>query len=143
MVGHEVNTHTLANVYEEINRMVDEEKEEDMAESATLDSKAVEHVLRVSGVENVDRDTVEEAFQSVVDDEHYELKAQNIIPNYTSKSIKINTKVANISISPQDLKYVNQVEYNGRRCLMIEVDEDTMVEGFKLIPVAKINTTTD
>lgn len=143
VVGHEVNTHTLANVYEEINRMVDEEKEEDMVESATLDSKAVEHVLRVSGVENVDRDTVEEAFQSVVDDEHYELKAQNIIPNYTSKSIKINTKVANISISPQDLKYVNQVEYNGRRCLMIEVDEDTMVEGFKLIPVAKINTTTD
>jgi len=133
VVGDEVDAHTLANVYEEIHRMVDEEDDEDDT-PPTLDSKAVEHVLKVSGVADVDTEKVEEAFHTVIHDEKYELKATNIVPNYTSKSIKINTKVANITISPQDLKYVRQIDFNGKRCLLIEVEEDTMIEGFKLIP---------
>ena len=62
------------------------------------------------------------------------MKAENILPKYTAKSIKMETKVAKISISPQDLKYVRQVVFNGKRYLMIEIDEDAEVEGFKLIP---------
>ena len=99
-----------------------------------LDYKDVERVLKVSGVEGVSTDKVEMAFQKVIDDERYELKASSIVPNYNTKSIKIDTKVAKISISPQDLKYVKQVNYNGKRCLLIEVDEDAVIEGFTLIP---------
>ena len=58
------------------------------------------------------------------------------MPKFTSKSIKINTKIANISISPQDLKYVKQVQLSGKRYLMIEVEEDTVIEGFTMIPEA-------
>jgi len=137
VVGGQVDTHTLSNVYEEINRMMDEDEEEEEV-TPTLDYKDVERVLKVSGVEGVNADKVEMAFQKVVDDEKYELKASSIVPKYTSKSIKIETKVANISISPKDLKYVRQVNFNGKRCLMIEVDEDTMIEGFKLIPEASL-----
>lgn len=131
VVGEEVDASTLANVYEEINRIIEEEEEE---ETPKLDYKDVERVLKVSGIEDVDTDKVEMAFQKVIDDEKYEFKANSIVPNYTSKSIKIKTKVANISISPQDLKYVKQVNLNGKRCLLIEVDEDTIIDGFKLIP---------
>jgi len=131
VVGEQLDTSTLANVYEEINRIIDEEEEED---TPTLDYKDVERVLKVSGVEDVNPEKVEFAFQKIIDDEKYELKASSIVPNYTAKSIKINTKVANISISPQDLKYVKQVNYNGKRCILIEVDEDAVVDGFKLIP---------
>ncbi|HHY74758.1 MAG TPA: DUF4317 family protein [Bacillus bacterium] len=131
VVGEQVDASTLANVYDEINRIIDENEEED---TPRLDYKDVERVLKVSGVEDVNQEKVEMAFQKVVDDEKYELKASNIVPNPKSKSIKINTKVANISLSPQDLKYVKLVHYNGKRCLLIEVDEDTVVEGFTLIP---------
>lgn len=131
VVGEQVDASTLASVYEEINRIIDEEEEED---APKLDYKDVERVLKVSGVEDVNTEKVEMAFQKIIDDEKYELKASSIVPNYTSKSIKINTKVANISISPQDLKYVKQVNYNGKRCILIEIDEDTVVDGFKLIP---------
>lgn len=130
VVGDQVDASTLANVYEEINRIIVEEEED----TPKLDYKDVERVLKVSGVEDVDVDKVEMAFQKVIDDEKYELKASSIIPNYNTKSIKINTKVANISISPQDLQYVRQVNFNGKRCLLIEVDEDTVIDGFKLIP---------
>lgn len=133
VVGDQVETSILANVYEEINRIIDENEEE---ETPKLDYRDVERVLKVSGVEDVNTDKVEMAFQKVIDDEKYEFKASNVIPNNKSKSIKINTKVANISISPQDLKYVKQVNYNGKRCILIEVDEDTVIEGFKLIPEA-------
>ncbi|WNS76267.1 DUF4317 domain-containing protein [Bacillus sp. DTU_2020_1000418_1_SI_GHA_SEK_038] len=131
VVGDQVDATTLSNVYEEINRIMAEEEEED---TPKLDYKDVERVLKVSGVEEVNTEKVEMAFQKIIDDEKYELKASSIVPNYNTKSIKINTKVANISISPQDLKYVRQVNFNGKRCLLIEVDEDTLVEGFKLIP---------
>ncbi|SDH76627.1 protein of unknown function [Alteribacillus persepolensis] len=132
VVGEQLTPSTLANVYGEINRVV-EENEEDTP--PTLDYKDVEQVLHQSG-EQVDTDTVKTAFQRVMDNESYELKASSIVPKYTSKSIKINTKVATISISPQDLQHVRQVNYNGKRCIMIEVEEDAEIDGFKMLPEA-------
>ncbi|KGP74451.1 DUF4317 domain-containing protein [Pontibacillus yanchengensis] len=132
VVGDELNPSTLANVYGEINRVV-EENEED--EAPTLGYRDVERLLVESG-ETVDSEKVKSAFQTVTDNEAYELKASNIVPKYNSKSIKINTKVANISISPQDLQFVKQVNYKGKRCIMIEVDEDAEIDGFKMLPEA-------
>ncbi|MET3698851.1 uncharacterized protein DUF4317 [Bacillus oleivorans] len=131
VAGDQLDASTLANVYEEINRVMDENEEEDPPK---LDYKDVERVLKISGVEDVSTEKVEKAFQKVIDDEKYEIKANNIVPNFKSKSIKIDTKVAKISISPQDLRYVKQVNYNGKRCLLIEIDEDAVIEGFKMIP---------
>ena len=131
VAGDGLDTPTLSNVYEEIHRMMEEETEEEG--NPTLDSKSVEQVLKTSGVADVDSESVASAFKSVIDDAQYEMKASSIVPNYNTKSIKINTKVANIAISPQDLKYVRQVNVGGKQCLLIEVEEDTMIEGFKLI----------
>ncbi|WP_058308990.1 DUF4317 domain-containing protein [Gracilibacillus massiliensis] len=132
-VGHQINSSTLANVYEEIHRMTEDNEEE---ETPTLDYKDVERVLKSSGVEEVDTEKMETAFKNVIDDTSYELKARNIVPKYNSKSIKINTKVANIAVSPEDLRHVRQVQLDGRRYLMIEVEEDTVVDGFTMIPEA-------
>ncbi|KXH80624.1 DUF4317 domain-containing protein [Sporosarcina sp. HYO08] len=135
LVGDEVNTKTLASVYDEINSMLIVEDEGDGEEESlpTLDTKEVERVLKASGVENVSTEKVEMAFRKVIDDQTYEMKASHVVPSYTSKSIKIETKVANIAISPQDLRYVRQVTVDGKRCILIEVEEDTMIEGFTLL----------
>ncbi|MFD2924626.1 DUF4317 domain-containing protein [Halobacillus naozhouensis] len=132
VVGDQLNPSTLATVYGEINRTI-EENEEDAAPK--LDYKDVERVLNQSG-EQVDSEKVKTAFQRVTDDETYELKASSIVPKYKSKSIKINTKIAKIAISPQDLQYVRQVNYKGKRCIMIEVEEDAEIDGFKMLPEA-------
>ncbi|SEH89276.1 protein of unknown function [Halobacillus karajensis] len=132
VVGDQLSPSTLANVYGEINRVV-EENEED--EPPKLDYRDVERVLNQSG-EQVESEKVKHAFQQVTDNEGYELKASSIVPKFKSKSIKINTKIANISISPQDLQYVRQVNYKGKRCIMIEVEEDAEVDGFKMLPEA-------
>ncbi|MNO45082.1 hypothetical protein D3C76_353390 [compost metagenome] len=130
VVGEQLDASTLANVYEEIHRVI--ETNEDEEEPPTLDYTDVERMLTASGVEDVTTEKVERAFQTIVDDKNYEMKASSVIPKFTSKSIKIDTKVATISVSPQDLKYVKQVNYQGRRCILIEVDEDVVIEGFTL-----------
>lgn len=133
VIGDQVNTQTLASVYDEIKRMMEVEEEDEEGFVPILDTVEVARVLRVSGMEDVDTEKVEMAFQKVIDDDTYQLKASHVVPSYTSKSIKINTKVANIAISPQDLKYVKQVNVNGKRCILIEVEEDAMIEGFTLL----------
>ncbi|SDD62370.1 protein of unknown function [Terribacillus halophilus] len=136
ITGDQLNTSALASVYEEINRVV-EENEED--EAPKLDRQDIQRVLTMSGVEDVTPEKVETAYQKVIDDEKYEMKATSVLPKYNSKSIKIKTKVANIAISPEDLRYVRQVVFNNKRCIMIEVEEDTVIEGFKMAEEALIN----
>ena len=131
VAGNQMNTSTLSNVYEEIHRVIEDNDDEEMP---TLDYKDVENVLKVSGVEDVDEEKVETAFKTVIDDEKYELKAKNVLPKYRSKSIKIKTKVADIAISPEDLKFVRQVVVDGKLCLLLEVEENTVIEGFEMIP---------
>ena len=134
VIGDEMDTKTLASVYDEIQRMVEVDDDEEFEESVpTLDTKEVTRVLRASGLDDVNAEKVEMAFRKVIDDDTYELKASHIVPSYTSKSIKIETKVASIAISPQDLRFVRQVNVNGKRCILIEVEEDTMIEGFTLL----------
>lgn len=129
VAGEHLDAATIAQVYEEIHQVIETNEQE---EPARLDYKDVERMLTSSGVENVTAEKVELAFETVVDDKNYELKASSVIPKFTSKSIKIDTKVATITVSPQDLKYLKQVNYQGKRCLLIEVDEDAVIEGFTL-----------
>ena len=135
VIGESVDSKTLAGVYEEVNHLLvaEDEKEDEPEDIPMLDVKEVERVLKASGIEDVSTEQVERAFKTVIDDTTYEMKASNIVPNYEAKSIKINTKVANISVSAQDLKYIKQVNYNGKQCLLIEVEEDTVIDGFTLV----------
>ncbi|WP_077325401.1 DUF4317 domain-containing protein [Virgibacillus siamensis] len=128
-----INTSKLSNVYDEIHRVVEENEEEEVPK---LDYKDVEKVLTSSGIEDVNTEKVESAFKTVIDDEKYEFKATSVVPKYNSKSIKIETKIANISISPQDLRHVRQVHFDGKSYLMMEVEENTVIEGFEMIPEA-------
>ncbi|WP_071394335.1 DUF4317 domain-containing protein [Bacillus tuaregi] len=133
VIGDEVDTRVISNVYGEIDKMLQEKEEEEKEERAEpeapmLDHRDIERILTVSGVEDVNTAKVEHAFKAVVDDEAHEFKASSLVP----KTIKIETKVANVSIRPSDLKYIKYITFEGKRCLLLEVDEDVVVEGFKL-----------
>eukprot|EP00130_Batrachochytrium_dendrobatidis_P008392 XP_006683267.1 hypothetical protein BATDEDRAFT_93033 [Batrachochytrium dendrobatidis JAM81] len=133
VAGDQINTSTLANVYDEIQRVIEENEE---PEAPKIDYKDVANVLRSSGIQDIDTEKVESAFDKIIDDKAYEMKATSIVPKYTSKSIKIKTKVADLSVSPQELRYVRQVHIDGKLCLIIELEENTMIEGFEMLPEA-------
>ncbi|WP_249872637.1 DUF4317 domain-containing protein [Oceanobacillus saliphilus] len=130
VIGDKVDSKVISNIYEEIGKIVqenDEDDEEEM-ESPILDYRDVEKILTVSGVEDVDTEKVINAFQTVVDDEKHEFKASSLVP----KTIKINTEMASIALSPKDLKNIKYITFNGKRCLLLEIDEDVSLEGFQL-----------
>ena len=128
VIGDKVESQVISKVYEDIDRVVQESKENEESEARMLDSRDIERILTVSGVENVNTAKVEHAFKAILDDEKHELKASSLLP----KTIKIETKVANLSLSPTDLKHVKYIMFQGKRCLMLEIDEDVVVEGFTL-----------
>lgn len=129
VIGEEVDTRTISNVYEEIDKIMQEnEEEEEKSEPPMLDHRDIERILTVSGVEDVNSAKVEHAFKAVVADETHEFKASSLVP----KTIKIETKVADVSIKPKDLNKIKYITYEGKRCLLLEIDEDLVVEGFKL-----------
>lgn len=130
VAGEQLSTETLANVYEEIQRVIEET---DPEETPMMDYRDVETVLKASGLEDVETEKVESAFKKIIDDENFELKANNVMPKYNSKSIKIQTKVADIKLSPQELRYVRQMRVDGKLCLVIELDENTVIEGFEML----------
>lgn len=128
VIGDEVESSVIANVYEEIDKIVQESEENKESEVPRLDYRDIGRILTASGVENVDTAKVEHAFKAVVHNEKHEFKASSVVP----KSIKIKTTVAEVTISPKDLKNVKYILHQGKRCLLLEIDEEVVVEGFRL-----------
>lgn len=128
IVGDKMNSDIVSNIYEKIDNIIEISKEDDDEEEPILNYRDVEKILTTSGIEGVEEDTVKEAFKTVIDDELHSFKANNLIPT----SVKIDTEIAKLSIKPQDLKNVKYITYNGKRCLLLEIDEDVVIEGFQL-----------
>lgn len=129
ITGDKVDSNVISNIYEEIDHIVQEHEEDEKEEDApNIDYRGVEQILTSSGIEDVDTEKVKDAFKTVIANEQHEFKANNLIP----KAVKINTDVANLSLSPKDLKNVKYITYQGKRCLLIEIDDDVEIEGFQL-----------
>lgn len=127
LAGESIDSHIISNIYEEIGQMV-EESEESGDVTPNLDYHDVEHVLTMSGVDNIDTERVKKVVQDVTMNEQHTFKASNLIP----KSVKINTEDAKLSIKPEDLKNLKLITYEGKKCLLLEIDDDIEIEGFLL-----------
>lgn len=139
VAGDQLNRQRLQTIYEVIHHKIEDYDEEEAIDGPlTLDYQDLTEVFVQSGLQQIEESKVKEALLSVTEDSQYEMKAENTIPNYTTKSLKIKTKIANFSLRPQDLDYIRQVKYNGKTYMMIELDEESAIDGFELIAEAKL-----
>jgi hypothetical protein len=129
IVGAEIEPEVVSNIYEELGRRLDVEAES--GEVSLIGMKDMERILENSGINTADK--LRASFLGIMGGENYEFKASSITPNYATKSIKIDTNTAAISISPQDLKNIKQVTRDGIRYLMIRIDDTATLEGFGLV----------
>lgn len=128
VIGDKINTETLQDIYEKITDLTKENEED--GQEATLGMKDIKRVLASSGIENVEN--LEEAFEETCG-KNYDFKVNNIVPNFNTKSIKITNENTNITLTPKDLRSIRQVkDKQGRKCLLIEINEDVIIEGFKI-----------
>lgn len=144
VAGEQLDTKKLSYMYEEVHdRLVEHEEFGEDDEAPTFDYRDVGELLVQSGIQGVETEDVKEAFQSIVEDPAYEVKAENAVPKFTTKSLKVKTKVANFSLRPKDLQYVRQVKIDGKLCLVIEIDDESEIDGFSLIPETTLTEVTD
>ncbi|AHF05984.1 DUF4317 domain-containing protein [Desulfitobacterium metallireducens] len=130
VAGKEIEPEKIASIYESVNYILTRNEEEESSEIASIGMKDMEKILQASGVENTQG--LETAFMKITGTDKHEFKAANIVPNFAGKSIKIENNTVSISVSPQDLKNIKQVKKDGRRYLLIEIEETANLEGFEL-----------
>lgn len=127
LAGKQMNATMIASMYEEIEQIIEESEEND-DDTPMLNYNDVEHILSMSGVEEVSTEKVKQAFTSYAADENHQFKASNLLP----KSVKIKADTTKITLQPEDLKHVKLITYQGKRCLLLEINEDVEIEGFQL-----------
>lgn len=127
IIGDKVKPELMQDIYANIFELA---QQSDEGETPTLGIQDVKNILANCGAEIIGE--VETAFEETCGIK-YDFKINNIVPDFNSKSIKIISEIANITLTPKDLNSVKQVKNkDGRRCLLIEIDEDIVIEGFKL-----------
>ncbi|MCB2288175.1 DUF4317 domain-containing protein [Clostridium sp. CS001] len=128
IIGDKIKPELMKDIYANIYELSQQTDEEE--DNPTLGICDVKNILNNCGVEIVS--DIETAFEETCGSK-YDFKINNIVPEFNSKSIKITSEVANILLTPKDLNSVKQVKNkDGRRCLLIEIDDDIVIEGFKL-----------
>lgn len=128
VAGDKVNPDVISNIYNEIDRRVQESEDEEDDEDPIVNYRDVEKILTTSGIDDVEEDAVKEAFKTVIDDEHHTFKANNLMP----RSVKIDTEVAKLTIKPEHLANMKYIMYEGKKCLLLEINEDIEIEGFQM-----------
>jgi len=127
IIGDKIKPELMQEIYANIYEL--SEQVED-GETPVLGASDVKNILNNCGAEIICE--IETAFEETCGSK-YDFKINNIVPEFNSKSIKITSDIATITLTPKDLNSVKQVRNkDGRRCLLIEIEEDIFIEGFKL-----------
>jgi len=127
IIGDKIKPELMQDIYANIHELAEQSED---GETPILGLTDVKNILNNCGAEIVC--DIETAFEETCGSK-YDFKINNIVPEFNSKSIKITSEIANISLTPKDLNSVKQVlNKDGRRCLLIEIEDDIVIEGFKL-----------
>lgn len=127
IIGDKIRPELIQNIYVNLYELAQQATE---GETPIICMKDVINILDNCGIEAIS--DVEDAFEEACGAK-YEFKIDNIMPDFNSKSIKIVSEIANITLTPKELNSIRQVkDKDGRKCLLIQIDEDIDIEGFKL-----------
>ncbi|MBU3154677.1 DUF4317 family protein [Clostridium estertheticum] len=127
IIGDKIKPELMQDIYANIHELAEQAYD---GETPILGVIDVKNILSNCGAEIIS--DIDTAFEETCGSK-YDFKINNIVPEFNSKSIKITSEIANITLTPKDLNSIKQVRNkDGRRCLLIEIEDDIVIEGFKL-----------
>ena len=119
VVGDEIEPETMQTIYENIALKAEDMEE---GEEALLTIKDVKSVLAGSGIDDERIEKLEEAYEATIGNSNFDFKVDNILPDLKSKSVKIESEKASISIVPGALSKIKQIKNkHGKKCLLIKI----------------------
>ena len=115
-LGEECDYDVVRNIHDNLNEMIEASKEEpEPLELARMDVKS----FRKSGVTEEKMETFDEDFAEIVG-EKKTLLASNIA---STKTFQIETPDVVVKVNPERSDLVETREIDGRRCLVIAIDD--------------------
>ena len=128
-LGEDGDYKTIRNIHDALNDMIEEHKEE--PEPLQLDKADVREVFEQSGVSSEKMESFDQNYEETAG-EKTSLLAENITE---TKKFQIETPDIVIKVNPGRTDLVDTMVVNGRKCLVIAVDDSLEVNG---IPVRTI-----
>lgn len=125
-LGNACDYHTVRNIHDNLNEMLEEAKE--TPEPLELSRPEVKRLLERSGVPQEKLTDFDQHFTEAVG-EKQTLLASNIA---SAKTFQIETPDVIVKVNPERSDLVETREIDGRRCLVIAIDDHLEVNGIEI-----------
>ena len=122
-LGEECNYETVKNIHDNLTMLMEEHKDD--PEPVMLDKKEVKQLLERSGVEDEKLADFDAAYDNAVG-EDTSLMASNLV---NTRRFEIKTPLITIQVSPEYADLVETRIVDGKKCLVITVDDNVTVNG--------------
>lgn len=122
-LGDECEYDVVKNIHENLTEMIEEHKE--IPEPLTLDKKDVRRLLERSGVET-ERLTDFDQLYDAAAGEDTSLFVSNVA---NTKTFEVKTPDVVIRVNPERADLVNTMMVDGKKCLVIEINDQVEVNG--------------
>ena len=125
-LGEDSNYEVVRNIHDNLNEMIEQAKEE--PEPLELSKTDVKKLLTRSGVAEEKLESFDDEFDETVG-VHGTLLASNIA---SAKTFQIETPDVVVKVNPERADLVETREIDGRRCLVIAIDDHLEVNGIEI-----------
>lgn len=126
-LGEECSYEMVRSIHENLHEMLEEQKEE--PEPLILDRQNVKRLLKQSGVANERLEQFDERFEAAAGNDQAEFVAANVA---NTRKFEIRTPDVIVQVNPERTDLVETTMIDGRKCLVIELNEDVEVNGISV-----------
>ena len=129
VLGDNCSVEAIKNIHEELTEIVQEHKED--PDPVVLDKNKVETIFAKSGLDDDSMEAFDQCYDYTVGPDT-ELMLDNI---YSSRSFEVKTPDVTVKVNPDRTDLVETKLIDGRRCLVIDLQESAEVNGVTVKPM--------
>lgn len=96
-------------------------------EEETITVKKLAEILKSNGIKDAD-----DKLKAIITDSNTEVKIDNLIPA-KNKGFKLTNNELTLSLNSTYINNVSKMNKSGKNCLLIELNDDVMLDDFKII----------
>ena len=126
-LGDECDFETVKTIHETINDMIEQTKDE--PEPLMLTRNEVKHIFEESEVPNEKLAVLEKQLESVAEEKPATFMATNIV---NTRQFNVSTPDVVIKVNPDRTDLIKTKMVDGRKCLVIEVNDQIEVNGINI-----------
>ena len=117
----------MKNIHENLEQIIEEKKQESPA-PVMLDKTEMKDLLEKSGVKEEKLENFEQVYEETAGEDAF-FQAANLVE---AKSVAVKTPDVTIKVSPQRMDLVQIQLVEGRRCIVIPMEDGVQINGMNV-----------